>query len=412
MIERSGAFLKPENGQLPHHFNGIEPYYLALSGETQTGPNTFWVKTALQYAFVSGDLEWLTNYMPTLRNASSFVFDLIETDKNLLFAPGSLMIDVFIRNNYTSDSNAMVVGFLRDFAEAERAVGNENRATELEAQAEAVKEAMNAKLWASGNGDDHFITQLNEDGTTRDFVDYDANLIAVATGVTDEARSRAIFSRIDSGRCSAASGAGPQFVSEEYYGESDTTNGNQGDSWCSMARIGWFDAHARKRFGTEEDLAYFNDRIVGHIQKDLLVNTWMHERYGCDGAQQENRTMYYFEYPASVTMLLREIRYGVETRMTDITIDPFGVNAFEYRIGNINVSYKQSSVAVSHPGSGLKTYKIFGLLPNETFSIMASVGCSAASKGWKPVNAVSDSTGYLTFVAPVGGSNCVISAST
>ena len=155
VIERSGAFLKPENGQLPHHFNGIEPYYLALSGETQTGPNTFWVKTALQYAFVSGDLEWLTNYMPTLRNASSFVFNLIEADKNLLFAPGSLMIDVFIRNNYTSDSNAMVVGFLRDFAEAERAVGNENRATQLESQAEAVKEAMNAKLWASDNGDDH-----------------------------------------------------------------------------------------------------------------------------------------------------------------------------------------------------------------------------------------------------------------
>ena len=239
VIERSGSFLKEDNGQLPHHFNGIQPYYLALSGETQTGPNTFWTKTALQYAFVSGDLNWLKNYMPTLRNASSFVFDLIESDNNLLFAPGSLMIDVFIRNNYTSDSNAMVVGFLRDFAEAERAVGNEGRAVQLESQADNVVTAMNAKLWADSAGDDHFITQLNIDGSIRDFVDYDSNLIAVANQVTDESRSRAIFSRIDRGRCSASSGAGPQFVSEEYYGEFDTTNGNQGDSWCSMARIGW-----------------------------------------------------------------------------------------------------------------------------------------------------------------------------
>ena len=200
-------------------------------------------------------------------------------------------------------------------------------------------------------------------------------------------------------------------MSEEYYGAEDTTNGNQGDSWCSMARIGWFDAHARKRFGTEEDLTYFNERIVSHIQKDLLVNTWMHERYGCDGAQQENRTMYYFEYPASVTMLLREVRYGIETRMTDITINPFGVSDFEYHIGNINVVHQSSSVAVSHPGSGLKTYKIHGLLPSETFSVKASIGCSAASKGWKPVSVVSDSSGYLTFVAPVDGSECVVSVS-
>ena len=90
-------------------------------------------------------------------------------------------------------------------------------------------------MWASeAAGADHLVTQLNLDGSTRDFVDYDANLIAVAHGVTDEARSRAILARVDGGQCSAASGAGAQFVSELYYGEDDTTDGNQGDSWCSM----------------------------------------------------------------------------------------------------------------------------------------------------------------------------------
>jgi hypothetical protein len=46
VLERSGDFLKP-NGQLPHHFEKDVPTYLALSGATQTGPNTFWVKSAL-----------------------------------------------------------------------------------------------------------------------------------------------------------------------------------------------------------------------------------------------------------------------------------------------------------------------------------------------------------------------------
>jgi hypothetical protein len=63
--------------------------------------------------------------LPTLRLASSLVFDLIDPQMGLVLAPGSLMIDVLIRNNYTSDSNTMVVGFLRDFSAAERLVGNE-----------------------------------------------------------------------------------------------------------------------------------------------------------------------------------------------------------------------------------------------------------------------------------------------
>jgi hypothetical protein len=173
VVERTGTFMKPENGQLPHHFNGIQPYYLALSGETQTGPNTFWTKTALRYAANTGNVEWLKSYMPTLRTAASFVFDLISETDSLVFAPGSLMIDVFIRNNYTSDSNAMVVGFLQDFAEAENAVGNFTRAQELLDLADKVSAAVNAKLWASdAAGGDHYITQLNSDGTTRDFVDY------------------------------------------------------------------------------------------------------------------------------------------------------------------------------------------------------------------------------------------------
>ena len=88
-------------------------------------------------------------------------------------------------------------------------------------------------------------------------------------------------------------GGGPQWVSEIYYGPKDTTGGNIGDSRCSMGRIAWFDAHARKIDGTNISLMQFNNNLL-LLQNDLIENTWMHERYGCDGKQQMNRTMYYF----------------------------------------------------------------------------------------------------------------------
>ncbi len=113
MIERSGAFLRVTddkfNGELPHHFVrvharararvrarrsaaraqvNVTPTFLALSGETQTGPNTFWTKAALQYARNSGDEEWLRRYLPTLRNASEFCFGLIDPVEAMLNAPG------------------------------------------------------------------------------------------------------------------------------------------------------------------------------------------------------------------------------------------------------------------------------------------------------------------------------------
>lgn len=173
VIERSGNFIKRETGQMPHHFEGVTPTYLALSGETQTGPNTFWVLTALQYVMVTGDALWLSSHLDTLRLASDFVFDLIDEQRHMLFAPGSLMIDVFIRNNFTSDSNAMVVGFLSAFADVEQFAGNLARATELRSEAEEVTRQVNQHLWASDEaGGDHLVTQMNLDGSTRDFVDY------------------------------------------------------------------------------------------------------------------------------------------------------------------------------------------------------------------------------------------------
>lgn len=168
VLERSGSFLLP-SGQLPHHFVGVKPVYDSIAGGVQTGPNTFWVKSCLQYARTTGNVTWLTNYLPTIRKAAYFCLNLVDSKMNLLSAPGSLMIDVFLRTNYTSDSNAMMVGFLREFADVEEFVGNVTGAAVLRAQADAMVTAMNARLWAvpgvGVGGDDHFVTQLNPDNS-------------------------------------------------------------------------------------------------------------------------------------------------------------------------------------------------------------------------------------------------------
>eukprot|EP00043_Microstomoeca_roanoka_P000963 m.30236 g.30236 ORF g.30236 m.30236 type:complete len:789 (+) comp10587_c0_seq1:120-2486(+) len=420
VIERSGAFLKP-NGQLPHHFEYDQPTYVALSGATQTGPNTFWVKTALQYARVTGNITWLESYMPTLRSAANFCFNLIDTQRKLLDAPGSLMIDVFIREHFTSDSNAMVVGFLREFAEAEQIVGNITGAQLLLQLADDVSAAVDANLWAAtGKGlgsNDHYITQLNPDNTTRDFVDYDSNLIAVAHGIPDADRATKVLARIDQGRCAAARGGGPQFVSEVYYGPDDTVNGNIGDSYTAMGRIAWFDAHARKRVG---DLATFDNHLLEPLLQELIRVTWMHERYTCAGDEMTNRTDAYFEYPATVVMLLREIRYGINIGLTNMTINPFGVTNFTFGVGNVYVHHSPTDVEVSIPGTSTKLYVISGLRPSTAFQLSAQQNQQSqrrwldrhdqASPCTLSGTATSDSTGTLIFNGPTG-TNCIVKAS-
>jgi hypothetical protein len=46
-----------------------------------------------------------------------------------------------------------------------------------------------------------------------------------------------------------------------------------------MARIAWFDAQARKRVGSSAALAMFDEHLLEPMQRDLLANTWMGERY-------------------------------------------------------------------------------------------------------------------------------------
>jgi len=337
----------------------------------------------------------------------------MDPQTDLLDAPGSLMIDVFIRGNYTTDSNAMLVGFLREFADAEEAVGNTTRAVELRSRADHLAEVVNEKLWAKENGQDHYITQLNPDGTTRDFVDYDANLIALAHGIPKtKEQARKVLERIDQGppgtTCTAAKGGGPQYVSEVFYGKSDTTHGNTGDSNCSMGRIAWFDSHARKIQGTPEALEVFNEHLLGPMQRDTIAKTWLGERYNCEG--DNYRTPYYFEYPSTTAMLLREIRYGIDLGLLRVTISPFGSTVYNFHVGNIHVDYSRDQVRWKLPGTDERSFRISGMEPNVVYEL--NVGgpmnndrgadfASSCSKV-KRTSIKADAGGMLQFTATLG----------
>ena len=84
-----------------------------------------------------------------------------------------------------------------------------------------ISNAVNAHLWANAeNGDDHYITQLNHDGTTADYIDYAANAMAIWQGVADEERARKIVHRIAKGNCTGAGKRGT-WVSERPFYEFD-----------------------------------------------------------------------------------------------------------------------------------------------------------------------------------------------
>eukprot|EP00026_Physarum_polycephalum_P003176 Phypoly_transcript_03186.p1 GENE.Phypoly_transcript_03186~~Phypoly_transcript_03186.p1 ORF type:complete len:799 (+),score=113.91 Phypoly_transcript_03186:67-2463(+) len=408
-IELSERWMLP-TGQIPHHFidNATTPTYIAISGATQTGPNIFWTLSALRIARMSGDYAWLEQRMPALEQSLSFLLSMYNKTEGLLSVPGSLYIDVFIRANFTSDSNIAMVYLLTEIAEAETFFGNSALAATRLALAESISNRINELLWSSQN--DHYITNLSPDGTFRDFVDYDANTLAVAWGVSPPNRTAAILKRVDSGKCTHARAT---YVSEVYYSAPNCFLNNTGDSAVTMGRIGWGDGIARYRVG---DYNTFYDLILNPLLGDLFKNTWLYERFTCEATPTHNN--YYHEYPETILMLLREVVYGIYIGLTSIHIAPFPeppatASSYTYNVGNVNISYSQKSVSINVPGNSVKNITIESLLPNTKYEIQEI----ATFPIWKrnsqqfeisdldfaaPSYAVSDSAGNLNFEAATG----------
>lgn len=374
-------------GQLMHHFENLVPEYTSIATSTQLGPNIFWTLTALQYTSITGDHEWLIHTaLPFIDLSTDYILNQFDPSKGLLKVQGPLWIDVLVRENYTSDSNAAVVYLFEKLATMYDFVhggDTENdRSVLLRDIRQQIIKGMNDYLWNT-TSNDHYITQLNPDGTTRDFVDYDSNLLAVAFGVAEtEERMRSILGRVDSGNYTHVRGTWCCEV--PYSGDAEDcyiVGGDVcGDSIVTLARIGWADSHARKRLGDTASAAVFMNKLLVPLQEDLLSDVWLYERYDYDGNQI--RTAFYFEYPSFVVMMLREIRYGIEVDINSVSIDPFPAvlegSSFRYKFGRVDVFYSATSVTIIIPGGESaveRTYSVHSLIPNSQYTV--SQECSA-----------------------------------
>jgi hypothetical protein len=379
IVELAAAHMR--QGQIPHHFIAGKPTYIAISKATQTGPNIFWVLAAIDYATGTGDEAWLREHYAQLKAATDWILSFYDPSRKLVKVGGPLFIDVFIRQGYTLDSNAMLLHLLPLMASVAQFCGDTATATRYSNLADAIKQGLNTGLW---NDRDHYVTQRNPDWSIRDMVDYDGNYAAIAFGATtDPQRIAAIYRRLDGGPHTHPGNHGT-WTSEKYYGPKDCYGGNTGDSAVALARIWWLDLDSRYVTG---DLTNFQ-RYFEPVQDDLLHHTWLTERYNAQG--QLIRAPHYHEYPEIAAMILREMIYGIDVEINRVRVKPFGLDRYHYQVGNLDVSYSQNQVGLHIPGHGERTYEIYGLLPHTTYFI---------STGQKTTT---DPNGTAVFQAPVG----------
>jgi hypothetical protein len=379
-LERSESALRPD-GQVPHHFEGGVPTYLSIAKSSQTGPNIFWVIAASEYAAGSGDEAWLRAHYGHLRMATEWVLAKYDPAHRLLRVDGPLFIDVFRRSGYTLDSNVAALYLLDRMAEVAEFCGDAESVERYRSLRRDLSQGIRDELW---NREDHFITQRNPDGSTRDMVDYDGNFGALAFGVPDAANAGRLLHRLDAG-AQTHPGMRGTWVSERRYEKDDCYLGNDGDSDVAMARIWWLDMAARVRLGDRDT---FNTLLNG-LESDLLRDVWMPERYDAAGLPAHNS--YYHEYPDIVSMVLREMRYGVHVGLHEVTVQPFGATNFDLRLGKLRVSYSPDAVSIAVPGSNRRRVTVGGLRRRKGYTL--STGESVAT----------DAEGTLRFSTYFGG---------
>jgi hypothetical protein len=359
IIERSEAAQRSD-GQIPHHFEHGAPTFLSIAGSSQTGPNIFWVLAATEYAAATGDEQWLRAHYIHLRMATDWLLARYDPKLQLVRADGPLFIDVFRRSGFTLDTNVFALYLLKRMNEVATFCGDFESEARYAQMRKHIRTGIQRWLW---NGRDHFVTERHADGSTRDFVDYDGNFGALAFGaVADEADARRLLSRLDSGPHTHPGGYGT-WVSERRYEKQDCYKENDGDSDTAMARIWWLDMAARVRMG---DRATF-DSLFEKMENYLLRNVWMPERFDAKGLPAHNG--FYHEYPEALSMVLREMRYGVHVGMQEVTIRPFDVRTFSLHLGQLRVDYSTERVTILVPGTSARKVTIFELIPNAHYKV-------------------------------------------
>jgi len=100
-----------------------------------------------------------------------------------------------------------------------------------------------------------------------------------------------------------------------------------------------------------------------------------------------------------LTMLLREVSYGIYIGFNNITVSPFGKTDFNFVVENLEVSYSQQTVSFNMlPGSGNKVFRIDGLLASTSYKV-TSLNIQTVT---------TDASGTLSFTNAVGEGPIVV----
>lgn len=354
VIERSLSHITPE-GLVPHHFDGEEPTFVAISGSPQPGPNIFLIEASIDHACATGDFTWLAGaWQRGLRAACSWL--LAQRDESgMLRVEGALWVDVFRRRGRTLDTNAMVVRTFARAAQLARYADDDLVAELLEAST-AAREGLQA-LWAG----DHFVTSVDpETAAVDDHVDAE-NYLAVAVGAASVDQAQAIVGLFDGAPQTHPGGRGTWVSLRRYDGE-DCYLHNTGDSDIAMARLWWADLLARRAQG---DRARFTE-LYEAVRSDLLELVWMRERYAAGGHMTRARG--YHEYPGILDMMLREGICGIALDVLSADISPMRSGPFVARFGEVRLEYSQDRVVVELPGDAPRTVTVHGLVAAHAYS--------------------------------------------
>ena len=391
----------------------------------------------MDFADKTGDYAWLESNLPQLRAAAWIhtAFNLVnfsapsDFDKvGLVRCPGPLWVDGFGRSNYTAETNMFAFEVFRRLALVETHFGNSSGAAKADAVAATLKASINARLWDRSSAD-HYATQLNPDGSVADFMDIDGNLIAVALGIADDTRAQAIMKRLRTLPCIRPGGYGTMLTGK-YMSNGFSTC----DASVTMARVFYVDALSLRRVG---DAATFF-HMLSTMQADQTRNTWMAERYTCDGLSSHDP--FYHEYPEVIAMVIERVKYGINIGIGTIEVLPWTVlfsagasgrakaqtgkahagplrASFRYALSGTVIEYRcvagggteegcSLSVQIQLPRlSGTKHFRVSGFETAQTVRVRAT---AAAANDADPdseersIMSSADSDGVVEFDAPAG----------
>ena len=354
IIERSLAHINPD-GLVPHHFDGEEPQYRAISRSPQPGPNTFLIEAAIDHACATGDFAWLRSaWNRGLRAASAWLLQQVDPATGLLEVEGALWVDVFRRRGLTLDTNAMVVRTFARAAELAADIGDDLEGS-LSAAAHSAREGLQV-LWSV----DHFVTSVDrETGVVDDHIDAE-NYLAIAVGATSPEQSLRILDVLDSSPMMHPGGRGT-WVSLRRYNSEDCYLQNTGDSDIAMARLWWADLLARRNLGDRNRFV----ELYEAVRADLLELVWMSERYSASG--HLTRAHGYHEYPGILDMMLREGLCGISLNVRTVEIAPMRDEPFEARFGDLHLQYSRDRVVLRVPGDATRNIPARGLIADRDY---------------------------------------------